>query len=343
MNRWLKLVCFTLTCFTAPSETFAWNDAGHLTIARIAWDTLTEGDRIAVVTILREHPHLDALLLKNCPAEASQAEWIFLRTAVWADYIRPPKSIARDDVPTHPLHKFHRGPWHYVNFACTMGQAEDEMPTKPLANETNILEQLDLSMSVLSNSAAEDEGRVADLSDSQNRAVRMTWLFHLIGDLHQPLHCATLIDRTLFPDPPFSDQGGNKLAIRGDVQEMPKNLHWYWDGVFSTESDFAQIKRHAERLTHDPALSPALLAELERHPEFIQWAAESYQIAKTDVYLNGQLKLKRWEDFVTNQISANDVPVLSPTDAAQATKVAQRRVALAGYRLAAKLREIVAK
>ena len=75
-------VAVTVSALLCVGSTFAWNDAGHLTIARIAWERLNDSQREKVVAILRKHPHRDELLLKNRPDDATEAEWIFLRAAV---------------------------------------------------------------------------------------------------------------------------------------------------------------------------------------------------------------------------------------------------------------------
>ena len=162
----------------------AWNDAGHYTIARIAWDSLSVDERTAVVRILRQHPHLESLLLKDRPGEATEDEWIFLRAAVWADYVRPSKSITPEEVPNHPLYKFHRGPWHYVNYPYTAGQASSGLPPNQLPNETNVLKQLDLSMEILTGRTTADVGRVAGVSDDQNRAPQRDHHVHPRGINH---------------------------------------------------------------------------------------------------------------------------------------------------------------
>ncbi len=341
MSRGMFAALGLVVYLSFPFNAFAWNDAGHMTVARIAWDALSVDERDAVVAVLKKHPHVDALLLKDRPDEANPDEWIFLRASVWADYVRPGKDFPRDDIPGHPLYKFHRGIWHYVNFPYEMGQHSDQLPVKSLPVETNILEQLDRSMEVLTGKASQDNGRVAGVTDDENRAVRLTWLFHLLGDLHQPFHAVALIDKNLFPDPPHGDQGGNKLAVRADANAKPKNLHWFWDEMFSTESQFDRVRQHAERLTHDPGLLPEQLPELQLHPTFREWAAESYAAAKIHGYQDGRLKLVLWDDFNAGRIPASDIPMLPSVALQQAQQLAQRRIAVAGHRLTMKLKEII--
>jgi len=337
-----QLILSVVLCGALINVSHAWNSAGHMTVARIAWDTLSASEREAVVAILRSHPHLDVLLRKDRPEQASDAEWIFLRASIWSDDIRPPKSMSPEEVSMHPIHKFHRGNWHYVNYLYQLGQTSSELPSEPLPSSTNILNELDRAFRVLKNSDTIDDGRVPGTTDLENRAVRMTWLFHLAGDLHQPLHAASLVDAQLFPDlPNNSDQGGNKLAIRTEENAIPKNLHWIWDEMFSTESQFEQVCQHSERLTHDPAYSIANLVELRPNADFNQWAAESYADAKQFAYLDGKLKLVLWDNVNMNKVPATAVPVLSTEELRQARQVAQRRIIVAGYRLASKLREVV--
>ena len=119
---------------------WAWNDAGHMLIARIAWLRMTPEQRTQVSDVLKQHPHYESYLTDKCPPDVAREEWAFLRAATWSDYIRPPKSLSSEKLATHERHKFHRGPWHYVNFPYKAGQSESALPRDPLPNETNILD-----------------------------------------------------------------------------------------------------------------------------------------------------------------------------------------------------------
>jgi len=345
MRRLFPLVAVVVIGLASIGSALAWNDAGHLTIARIAWERLNDSQREKVVAILRKHPHRDELLLKNRPDDATEAEWMFLRAAVWADHIRPPRSLPKDQIATHPIHKFHRGPWHYVNYPYKAGQTESALPAHPIQGEgpnaTNILDQLDLSMKVLLDETAPDAGRVEGLTDAQNKAVRLCWLFHLLGDLHQPLHAVTLIDEQKFPTGAHSDLGGNLIGIRSHIGAPPYKLHAFWDDRLGTDSHFPTVRALAEVLSHDPHLAPDNLPEFAQHRDFRAWAAESYQAAKTTVYADGHLQFALWDDYDHRRITADDVPILPQGTEAKANTLARRRVVLAGYRLAEKLKEIV--
>jgi hypothetical protein len=345
MRQWCFVTAAAVLFLLVVTPLCAWNDAGHLTIARIAWERLNESQRAKVIAGLRNHPHRQQLLLKDRPADATDAEWMFLRAAVWCDHVRPPKSLPRDQIAAHPIHKFHRGSWHYVNYPYRAGQTESTLPAQPLVGEgpqpTNIVRELELTMRVLKDAMTSDPGREAKMSDDENKAVRLCWLFHLIGDLHQPLHAATLIDEQKFPNAAHSDLGGNLIAIRSHVGAPPCKLHAFWDDRLGTDSHFPTVCSLAEILTHDPALAPDQLPEFTEHREFQQWTAESYQCAKATTYQDGQLKFALWDDYDHRRITVADVPILAPGAEAKANVLARRRIVLAGYRLAEKLKEIV--
>ena len=57
----------------------------------------------------------------------------------------------------------------------------------------------------------------------QDRAMLTAWIFHLVGDIHQPLHSSTLVSQRLFPE---GDRGGNSIKLKQSY-----NLHALWDGT----------------------------------------------------------------------------------------------------------------
>ena len=345
MRRLFAFMVVFVAALGSVGSVWAWNDAGHLIVARIAWERLNESQRAKVVTLLQAHPHRDELLLKNRPGEVTDDEWMFIRAAVWCDHVRPPRNYPREQVATHPIYKFHRGPWHYVNYPYKAGQSQSALPAQPISGEgpnaTNILEQLDLSMQVLTREAASDPGRDADVTDAQNKAVRLCWLFHLIGDLHQPLHTATLVDEQKFPTGAHSDLGGNLIGIRSHIGAPPYKLHAFWDDRLGTDSHFPTVKAQAESLARNPHFADGQLPEFALHRSFESWAAESYLAAKTNVYRDGHLEFALWDDYDQRRIMADDVPILPQGAETKANTLARRRVVLAGYRLAEKLKQIV--
>jgi len=124
-------------------------------------------------------------------------------------------------------------------------------------------------------------------SDTE-KAVYMTWLFHLVGDIHQPLHCVAMFSEQ-YPD---GDQGGNLVAIR--VGNGTAKLHAFWDGLLGNGTTAGDIGKEVEKIeavlkekakTIDPVL--------EDHKTFESWAREGAELAQKYVYLDGDLKLGR--------------------------------------------------
>ncbi|MDB5388194.1 MAG: hypothetical protein JWM11_3840, partial [Planctomycetaceae bacterium] len=154
------LVClFLLVC---ANEVFAWNDIGHITVARIAFSRMSADERLAVAKILKQHPHYDLYFKKPAGLDVPEDEYLFMRASTWSDFIRPPRGMKAEEAQGHPIDKFHRGPWHYVNFPYQPGQDTSVLPAALIPTEalkTNILEQLQVSHDVLTGKLAQDPGQ----------------------------------------------------------------------------------------------------------------------------------------------------------------------------------------
>ena len=346
--RSLIFVCFlTFSC----SPVWGWNDIGHMTVARIAYDKLTDSERAVIVAILRHHPHLQELLLRDRPSQASIDEWLFLRAATWPDNVRPPRDHHREPVSSHPVYRFHHATWHYVNFEYRAGQRETALPRHPLphlpapsnpADQTNIIEQLDHSYLIVRGREREFSEPELELNPAEIRAVRLCWLFHLMGDIHQPLHVATFVEPRI-PVLQRGDDGGNKLSIRVNHASTPRNLHAVCDDLLGTNPRFEKVVQVAERLSHDPRFSVTRLPEFSRRRLTWEFAEESYQAAKEIVYQNGYLHYALSSRIESHELTAENVPAMSKQWIDQVHALAERRIVLAGYRLADRLRFIVSQ
>lgn len=70
---------------------------------------------------------------------------------------------------------------------------------------------------------AENERIVKKASDPEQRAIALAWLFHLVGDIQQPLHAAQLFTA----DYPNGDRGANEICVRVTETGQPMNLLGY--------------------------------------------------------------------------------------------------------------------
>jgi hypothetical protein len=131
---------------------------------------------------------------------------------------------------------------------------------------------------------AENEGMVRNSSsDAERRAIALAWLFHLVGDIHQPPHTAQLFTT----DYPQGDRGGNEICVRMTQAGQPMDLHRFWDGVITSSSNLTRLRNEAMALRNRQEFQRSQLTELAS-TGFESWAKESFEIAAKIAYLNGE-------------------------------------------------------
>jgi hypothetical protein len=317
----------------SPARALAWHHAGHMTIAKIAYQELSAPQKIAIAKVLKAHPHYARYLIDERPAEVSEGEWAFMRAAVWPDWVRPdwPRIFKLNPRPDgeEVARKYNRGTWHYINFPIVV--AEDPPVTAPKnlpppdydskGEPGHVLSALQKSMTML---------RAADMSD-ECKAIYLCWLLHLAGDLHQPLHASTLISRQF----PYGDQGGNLFLVSVQNGGPAVNLHFFWDALlFGPEASFKDIEAKAEELRRTPELQRDKLPELGSGG-FKAWADESFELARKVAYRDGRLQGRRAKGKA--DLKEIKAPLIPEDYAPAAARVASRRMVLAGYRIADQL------
>ncbi len=324
----------------APAR--AWNDFGHELIARIAWQELEPEVRNRVLALLRQAPR-DSLMhcldlnqdrrrgcgrfayrLEDAESSEDADRILFERAAYWPDLARQ-------------LEKYNRPTWHYIGWSWRQGadgSAHDTDLPVPVPNAVSQLVELALS--------------VADTSVRPGkRAIHLAWIFHLVGDVHQPLHAASRV--TERRDEREGDRGGNGFGL----DEWNRNLHAFWDGAldgrfraqyrdgalarldapsdrsplpeqfwrFFGEARDREYEAHKDRVAAEARarhpLDDAVRASL-KSGDFEAWAAESNRIVRESLY--------------PPDLTRGEAP--SGAYAERAYDISLRRAALAGYRLA---------
>jgi hypothetical protein len=173
---------------------------------------------------------------------------------------------------------------------------------------------------------------VQQLSDShttdQEKAIYYCWLFHIVGDVHQPLHCTSLISRTRF-NQSDGDRGGH-LPVK-----QASSLHSYWDGLFGEEQALKQITDKTRGLLTEQVRKAAEEAKNVVNADI--WVQESHKVAKEHVYAPDILAA-----VAAGEDSHRPLKRIDLSDAYQkrAKEIADQRVAEAGYRLAEILRQL---
>lgn len=160
------------------------------------------------------------------------------------------------------------------------------------------------------------------------------WLAHLVGDSHQPCHAGSLYVDGIFPGP-IGDKGANAIPTK-----QLRNLHALWDGLLGTSNKPNEVARRAFDVRQDKAaMNEAEAAGTNLEPS--QWLSESVEASKRYVYT--PYVLAAVEAAARSGASKVETVDLSAAYLKDAGAVAQRRVAVAGFRLGNLLSEDLAK
>jgi hypothetical protein len=272
---------------------FGWGSAGHMVIAAEAFQQLAPESKAQAFEVLKAHPDFAKWAKAYHPNPTIDlAAYVFMRAATWPDEIRK-----TGDKYDHPE-------WHFIDYPLRPPSfllVADPRPTN------NVLYGIAECEKTLSDTNANPELRAAYLS----------YLVHLIGDLHQPLHCESFFN----DDYPDGDRGGNDFYVMPANQ--PLRLHGIWDGLLGSAMNPQTQWKYAIQL--DNKFPRSSLSELTDDTTPLNWSLASRKLAIDKGYLNGQLKGSKDE---------NSAPPLPAGYLTAAKACAERQGALAGYRLA---------
>jgi hypothetical protein len=133
---------------------FAWNDTGHMLVAKIAYEKLKPEARAKIDKIIaafnQDYPEIND----------------FQQLACWPDTIRS----QRIDMYSH---------WHYIDQALVR---DGGIPVN-LVDTDNVIWAINKLKAVVRN----------DHANPYERARFLAFFIHVIGDIHQPLHTVSLI------------------------------------------------------------------------------------------------------------------------------------------------------
>jgi hypothetical protein len=319
----MKLGSVLLTSFLAlivvTSDCQAWNATGHMTIALIAYRRLDASTRSKVDAILRSHPAYTEFKGKQPTNFADEGAWVFMMASTWPDVIKDRNNPFHatydpDDSSARPG-SFHKGIHdveHFVDQPFEQGGTTGKAP-----GPRTILTYL-----------PENLAKLKMGGDDKDMAVALSWIIHLMGDLHQPLHCTSRFS----PEFPDGDQGGNLFVVMPPEGNRPVALHAYWDGMLGSTKNAPTINRQANSILGDDDLKREKLDELKTNTTPKDWAKECFQLAVDFVYQGGDLP--GIPQHVLHEDSDTSIPVLPNRYRANAMDIADRQAALASFRLA---------
>lgn len=281
-----RIACLLAALLLFQTTALAWAETGHMVVAQIALESLAG-------TPAQKKARADRLnALARMIEVGGEKKYDFVTSAVWMDDLRDDKSheLLRD--------------WHFITLRFFDGVPAKNLPTPPVNAVSSINEMRDMFFDT-------------DFEPDPRPAYYIAVITHLVGDIHQPLHCTTRYS----PSHRNGDAGGNLFKLSG----RPDNLHSYWDaagGNFETElrpplnANERQLlaKYAADIMQEFPRAN--FTQELKLRDPML-WAADSHSLGRTVAHKG---------------ITENTTP-----NAAYETKtrtLCRKRMALAGYRLA---------
>lgn len=267
----------------------AWWCNGHMLVANIAFKSVSPATVQAVTPLI-------SYLASDYPTSPD-----FTQAACWAD-----------DLKTLGVEQYNS--WHFIDLPVLRGPAFFDIPA--VGNSSNNPWAISESTNTLTSPDA----------TTLDKALQLRLLIHILGDLHQPLHAATLFSQQ-FP-PPTGDMGGNLYNITG-VDET--ELHAFWDGGAEQWTGDLSRPLNTSGWAWMESWTTSIMASFPSSgfgPELamkdpFDWAAESNTLASTFAYTAPQAPTPISGDYIT-----------------AAQTMCQSRVALGGYRLAALLDSI---
>ena len=295
-----------------------WDATGHRAMAAIAYDRLRPTTRARVDAILRAHPDI-AILGEGLNLRTPDGiREVFLRASVWPDRIRGDARFYRESssnarptplLPGFPTMERHDG-WHYL----TRSFSTDGTPTIALT-EPNIASIVPALVESLGDNAVA----------TSVRAYNLSWIIHVVGDLHQPMH-GTSRSAASHPN---GDAGGNGVWVKlPGFGRDSINLHAVWDGWVGRLSRNVPLDDVAAGLARDLPMASNVPDDALRIPRGAAlaatvrgWADESATLARYFAY-----------DLPPRTGGAP--PELTNDYVERSTRIARQRLALSAYRLA---------
>jgi hypothetical protein len=300
LMKTIKLFCLLVLI---PAFCFCWNDSGHMTAGAVAYSYLKQNNPKVlkkVLATLRQHPWYAKTWtdkMAGLTPEQKDAA-LFMLASTWPDNAR------NDSIYGGPEH----AKWHYINYpVAPPSQSTITIPSQQIPNAE---ERLDYLLAALKKQK----------KDTKEKAVNLSWLFHITEDVHQPLHTVALFDE----NHPSGDKGGNDTYIKLDSGQKAVKLHSYWDGLVT--GTFNDIPAKADNLLALEKYKPANLPELldMNHHNWI--TVEGVSMAKAIAYRNETIN------------GTYDHPTyVDQTYISEAKTLGERRVVVAGIRLAKEL------
>lgn len=292
--RWLAALTVAVVAILWSAPSFAWGSTGHRTVCEVALRNLTPTAKAEVTRLLASQT-----VIATADPLNLQLGW----ACTYPDRTVPGGPTRRD-------------PEHFVNFPRTLlavdldsgcGTAHECVDNAILAD-----------LAILRSTAAAD----------RHRAVALMYLGHWVGDIHQPLHNS-------YED----DRGGGKIDTSGICTE---SLHQVWDTCLLQKRVYGTSQNPTIPIVEQMATNlSATVTDVDR-AEWLssapwQWAMESYAITirpEVQYCVVGQGACRYSATQLIYPGSNPRMVVINDAYASMAVPIIQRRITMAGVRLA---------
>jgi hypothetical protein len=260
-NQGMRLL-LALLCLALAAPARAWDDGGHKIVDAIAYAHLNPQAKQAVDQLAAQ-------------LHASRGAYDAITLGCWMDDIR-------DDPAVPDVRKFRT--WHYIDIPIDLTAPKPPFdPGTDTALHGNAVQGLKRALAVL-------KGGTDPYIPDKPTALAM--IMHLVGDIHQPLHCATSM--ILVHGRQVDDRGGNlEIVTNGPPGVDNFTLHRFWDQAYRAAFDDSTGNVRIEEFKLDDALLADCDADqrkqgsgspIWREPNFDLWARASNSIARHVVY-----------------------------------------------------------
>lgn len=301
MHKLRYLSAALLLIFSLALNSFAWGERGHRLTARIAARFLTPQSQTIIVDLLKADIVSNPLYYqKNCPNVAALSNQTSLTPAEISTFIDLGLAcIAPWADPPLKFDRVYTSNWHFIDIPVDLTAPNGPKTTTPDLSRDCLMddERGDCAINalrrfrpILANSKEQPISRIEALK----------FIVHIIGDLHQPLHCVT--DKKNLDDPKdLGDIGGNRKIVQFNVPNWENNIHkdvnarwkeqWnlhsVWDeGIIDATMNLQKLDEEKYLLLLLQTLrktSASDLAGLQKGDLFT-WIDDSYSIAVRKAY-----------------------------------------------------------
>jgi hypothetical protein len=324
-----RLFILTFVLLVCASGAHAWDHPGHMITAAVAFAEI-ERERPELIEkiglVLMAHPDPSPFWVFVGDAKGKErARRMFIEAARWPDDAKG----TMHDRPT----------WHTARWPIVAKTAPPEAKAAAEARKDrptgHAIEALVLTYAMLSDSE----------TNPTERASALSWVLHMVGDIHQPLHVSDQYTKEF----PAGNGAGTLEWVEDPVNKSPMPLHMLWDSNSLRSTKLAEIDKNATKLVKKyPRSFFPELATKDTPDVFEKWARESYQVGVDFAYgygiktvsdpdkdLDPDKAVKKMVQFILNGVSPiEEAPQVPSEYWKKLQDVSHRRLTLAGYRIA---------